>query len=540
MPPPRLADRLAAGFRLHEAGRLAEAAEIARKLVKQAPELAGAHYLAGLVALDRGKPAQAAKHLATAARLGPESAALHQARGVAELRGGHPAQAVTAFEAAVSLAPGHAPTALLLAEARLANGDEDAALTTIDEVLAGEPAQPDAQEMRGTILRHQGRLAESIAAFEQALATRPAFVSALSNLGGTLIETGEPQRAIPLLRQALEQEPEHLPAARNLGMALDAIGAQDAAAHLFAALAESGDDEALLALGQLDLRRGRTDDAARSFATAIARQPRSVRAHFGLGEALREAGDATGAADSYRICLRLDPEDAIGAGLALSLVGGAAPAAPTGEFVRALFDAYAGRFDRALTEQLAYRGPTLLRDALDPLISDLPKLTILDLGCGTGLAGAAFADRAAAIDGIDLSPRMIDRARERGLYRSLLTADLIAGIGQLPLRSYDLALAADVLVYLGDLRPLADTVHGALKPDGLFAFTVEHLPDDRGDYALLPSKRYAHARTYIERLALPGFALVRLGEVSTRTDRGVPVPGLLTILRKLPIEREFA
>src|SRR3954471_23418313 len=96
-----LAEQLAQAFRLHEKGRLAECAERVRKLLKQAPELAGAHYLAGLVALDRGKPQQALKHFSDAARCGPESAALHQARGVAELRCGQAAAAADCFAQAL-------------------------------------------------------------------------------------------------------------------------------------------------------------------------------------------------------------------------------------------------------------------------------------------------------------------------------------------------------------------------------------------------------------------------------------------------------
>ena len=52
------------------------------------------------------------------------------------------------------------------------------------------------------------------------------------------------------------------------------------------------------------------------------------------------------------------------------------------------------------------------------------KLAILDLGCGTGLAGLAFQPLAARLDGVDLSPAMIEKARARGIYDHLDVADL--------------------------------------------------------------------------------------------------------------------
>jgi predicted TPR repeat methyltransferase len=527
-----LAEQLAAAFRLHEKGRLAESAERVRKLLKQAPELAGAHYLAGLIALDRGRPPQALKHFVDAARFGPESAALQQARGIAELRCGHAAAAAGCFARALELAPGHAPTQLLLAEAQLAAGDESAASRAVAAALADSPENPDAFHLSGTIASRQGRLDDAIADLERALVLRPGWVEAMTNLGGTLIEAGAPTRAVTLLRDALAKSPDHLPAARNLGLALEATGAEDAAAELFAALAASGDVEGTLALGQLEMRRGRMQEASAALTQAVARAPDSVRAHYALAESLRALGDVAGAGDHYRACLALDAADSIGAGLGLALATGAAsPATPPQEFVRALFDSYAGRFDRSLLESLGYRAPALLRAALEPLIATRPPLAILDLGCGTGLAGLAFADRTVVLDGIDLSPRMLEQARARGIYRTLIAEDLVTAMRALPDESYDLLLAADVLVYLGDLAPLVEHCARLLKPGGLLAFTVERLAGD-APYRLHAGRRYAHSRSYVESLAAQPFTMSCLEEISARSDRGQPVAGLLAVMRR--------
>src|SRR6478752_9616117 len=83
-----------------------------------------------------------------------------------------------------------------------------------------------------------------------------------------------------------------------------------------------------------------------------------------------------------------DPDDRHGAALHLARLGGADPAtAALHGYVRTLFDQYAPRFDRALAD-LSYSAPEKLREAVTKY--GLRFGTMLDLGCGTGLAGAAF------------------------------------------------------------------------------------------------------------------------------------------------------
>ena len=65
--------------------------------------------------------------------------------------------------------------------------------------------------------------------------------------------------------------------------------------------------------------------------------------------------------------------------------------------------------------ELNYRAHLILRELADLVLIETPSaLDILDLGCGTGSTGAAFAPIARRLDGVDLSPRMIEQARARG------------------------------------------------------------------------------------------------------------------------------
>jgi len=211
----------------------------------------------------------------------------------------------------------------------------------------------------------------------------------------------------------------------------------------------------------------------------------------------------------------------------------------TETYVRRLFDQYAARYDSALTERLNYRGPALLRDAVEAVMraAGLPMRfgSMLDLGCGTGLAGAAF--RPLVVDrlvGVDLSAAMIAQAVNKKVYDLLVPRDIESYLADqiTDERIYDLLIAADVFVYISDLRPIIALIAGVLAPHGLFAFSVEtHCGDG---VKLLPTLRYAHGEAYVrEVLAAAGFALPHLAKASVRSEKGVPVDSLIVVAQRL-------
>jgi predicted TPR repeat methyltransferase len=200
--------------------------------------------------------------------------------------------------------------------------------------------------------------------------------------------------------------------------------------------------------------------------------------------------------------------------------------------VRHLFDQFSADYDRRMMDELSYSAPMILRQLADLLLApDKRTLSILDLGCGTGLAGASFAELALRLDGVDLSPRMVTLARERGLYDALDVGDLEIVLGASG-RTYDLILAADTFVYLGDLGPALAGAHRRLKPQGHFLFTVEKAV--QGLYALGEKRRYRHSEAYLRGAAEhAGFEIMGMMECSPRTEANLPVAGLAVALQRL-------
>lgn len=251
------------------------------------------------------------------------------------------------------------------------------------------------------------------------------------------------------------------------------------------------------------------------------------RARLAVFEA--QAGEREAAVANLRRVRREDPEGRTGADLALATLGDAtAPAAAPAAYVEALFDSYAGRFERSLVERLGYRAPDILMEELQA--SNAPRAfeTALDLGCGTGLMGERVRPFARRLDGLDLSSEMLARARAKGLYDHLTLGDLLDE-SLMQAEVYDLVTAADVLIYTGDLAPVFSSVARRSRPGGHFAFTIE-THDGSQAFRLQPSLRYAHSPAGTrDLLEHAGFALLRERTIVVRRDRGEDVKGLAVI-----------
>ncbi|MEH3146943.1 MAG: methyltransferase domain-containing protein [Methylobacterium frigidaeris] len=255
-----------------------------------------------------------------------------------------------------------------------------------------------------------------------------------------------------------------------------------------------------------------------------------------LGRArARLVGGDEAARDAFARALALDPDDALGAGLHLAELGDTPGDALSPAYVRALFDGYAPRFERHLVEGLGYRGPEMIRDVLRGLAAGRGRPLhfgrALDLGCGTGLVGAAFSGLVGSLAGVDLSPAMLARARAGGAYDRLAVGDLAGFLGAEPAGVADLIVAADVFIYLRDLAPAFAAAARALAPGGLFAFTLQSHP---GDGTVLGADgRYAHGEDVLDAARnAAGLATAAMTVAAIRRQNGLGVPGRIVVLER--------
>ena len=276
------------------------------------------------------------------------------------------------------------------------------------------------------------------------------------------------------------------------------------------------------------LKRGDPEAAADILEQVVETAPGFATAWFALATIREQMGNRAGALTAFGKARDADREDYHGARLHLARLGAdEATPAMTGTYVKRLFDQHAPEFDEALVGRLGYRGPELLLNAVRAVAGDKYRL-MLDLGCGTGLAGVAFRPYVDRLIGMDISSGMIEQARAKNVYDELVAADLLEFLRGKQEEKYDLVLAADVFVYCSDLAPIATASARAMKRGALFAFTVE---THSGSGALLQGTlRYAHGEDHVrDAIGGAGLTLRRLDAVSTRTEKGAPVPGLLAV-----------
>ncbi len=366
--------------------------------------------------------------------------------------------------------------------------------------LADHPRSASALHFLGLLRSHQGRNADAIPLMTQALEIDPEYVDAWSNLGIAHYQERDLEGAEKCYRRAIELNPDFVNAWANLGLTLRA---QDA--H---------------------------EEAAEAWKRALELSPNMRSVAIPFGQLLYKLGRQTEALEFYRRWHEVEPDDPIPTHMLAALGGAGRPERASDGYIRSTFDDFADSFDQSL-ELLRYRAPELLCEAVtrSGAAEGRGPLAVLDRGCGTGLCGPLLRPSASRLIGVDLSPKMLAKAAARGVYDQLNCAELtqwLATCGE----KFDVAVAADVLCYFGELREVFGHVRQALVPAGRFAFSLEALQGEGSGepFLLKPHGRYQHARGYVEStLAASGLSLVELSEAVLRYERGEPVAGHLVI-----------
>lgn len=483
---------LSQAFAHLDAGRIEMARKLARSLESQRPEPQALPYLLGLISLKEGQGRKAAQHLSRALAKTPDAVPPMLAMARAQIQQNRLAEGAAAYRRLLSIAPDLAVAWRELGDLHISGQDFAAAATPLRRSARVWKALAPLRNNLGIAERASGNSERAAEEFRIAVILDPSTAKPYANLAGVYRKLGQSGRPAEF---AVRIAPEDAACRIEYGQSLP-------------------DTEAVV-----------------QFAEAARLLPDQTEPRWLLGEALVRLGRTEEAAAAFSRVLALDSADPFGAQLALAKLGGAVPERAAAAHVSALYDQYAGSFDQDLLHNLDYRGPEVILDGLKragiaghgALLGD-----ILDAGCGTGLAGLAVKPLARRLDGIDLSEKMAEQARARGVYDSVAVADLVPEMATRP-GSYDLVIAADVLIYLGDLAGVFAAAHGALRASGHFAFTVERAMGE--GYSLQPTGRFAHADSYLRRLAAEhGFSAILLEPTVTRREKGEPVSGLLCVL----------
>ncbi len=568
---------------LHEAGRLDEAEALYRQILETAPGQPDVLNLLGLVAQAKGAQSEACRLFMQAIKAKPQEAAYYYNLAFSFKLDNKPAEALENFRKVVALMPQVKETyneiALLLQQAgqldearenwryaieldnRYAEAKANLAMSYRQEnvVRAAEELEKLAVEFDGeaiifyylTQLYMQRKMwnkawpaaikAKELAPlsdevrvllallccqdnqtenakiyFAKAELLNPQNVAALMGLADIYSRENNFAEAEPRYRRVLELEPKNFDAHNNYaemlqrqGRLSEALEEYRAAVIINPAAAEVSNN-----LGLILRDLGEYDEALGLMFNALARKPELEEISVNLAETItllsrKDLAKAQSIAANWR---KNYPDNVFARQTAAALKG--EDIGNNQVFSEKLFDHFADNYELVM-QNLGYAVPMAMAR-----IAGNVSGTVADIGCGTGLLGAALKTPENKIIGVDVSQKMLESAAQKQVYDKLVKSDAVAFLRQN--QNFDWVVAADVLGYIGELSEFIK-----LSKNKKILFSVEVLGDD-ADYKLMPSGRYKHRPEYIENLLRQnGFGRITKKELVLRTENGEPVRGMI-------------
>ncbi len=513
-----------------------------------------------------------AKSLYTeACRLSPKDADIwHMLSGINGMMGLY-ADSESCAKKTIKLRPNAVSAHNNLGAALLAQNKLDKARHAFQKALKLEPNNPDALNNTGNIYLKLKDYKTASAYYKKAIAAQPLYAEAYNNLASALLHMDKTDEALTHLQKTLQINPHYPDALYNYGQALQVKEQYDKAmtAYRHAIEIQGNHSDAILGLADILKTQGKYSEATELYESALNINSQHVNALTGLGlikqkinnhsdalkyleraikidskradilhyigSSYKELGEYECASGYFKRALKVDPDFVQAEHMLASMGKSPTPDKADARYVASLFDEYAEQFDNHLVKGLEYRTPTILGDILSPLLGAPEKsLDILDLGCGTGLCAPIFQQWSCTLVGVDLSEKMIDKARKLGLYSRLVVGDLLPVLEEAS-NKYDLIIAADVFVYLGKLDAVVNACSSALRPGGTLGFSVELLENCDEPYKLHTGGRYAHTLQYIQSLADKStFEIRTVKETILRKEKGTPVCGLIFSFQHKP------
>jgi predicted TPR repeat methyltransferase len=353
--------------------------------------------------------------------------------------------------------------------------------------------------IRGNRYANLGQLDAAISYYEKALSIKPNYAEAHYNLGFTLQRLGQLDAAVRSYKKVVAIKPEYAEAHNNKILSVIYFFTKD-----------------------------QIPDAIDTLEALIKDNPNDALLFNMSGGCYVSLGQPDKAIRHYKQALAIKPDYAVPQHMLNSLIGFTSKEPPK-EYIKNLFDDFAERFDDSLVEGLQYKLPFLIKDLILKLHTTKSKFEkAIDLGCGTGLSGKGLRDVSNNLTGIDISENMVAKARELDIYDSLIVGDIV-DILSTSTEKYDLFIALDVLIYIGEVKSIFNTVRNCCNKNAFFIFSVETQEED--GYSLLKSARYAHSENYILNITSDGFKVFDSQDVRLRKEGNSWIDGKIFILQ---------
>jgi len=438
--------------------------------------------------------------------------------------------AVSLYQQAIDLCPKHVDACFYLALLYRAMGASEEAAFWFDRAHTLLPGEAAIAYELGITRYSLGQQQMAIEHFHKVLALDDTHWQAAYNLGTAHLGQGNTSEAITAYQRAAQLNPQDADIHFNLGLACKRAGRLEEARQSYLCAMEIAPDDAevhynlALVYKELECK----DEAITSLEITIALRPEYGAAHGNLGVLYLDQDKVNEAITCYQRLIELD-HNAVSARHILAALTGETTAFAPSSYIAELFDSFSGHFEERLLVDLEYQTPWELKKMLltDP---DGPSRfeRLLDLGCGTGLVGQIFQEISTCRVGVDLSPKMVETAATKKVYDELVVGEIVTFLEQNQ-EPFDLTVAADVFIYVGDLDRIFATLARGLAKNGRILFSTEQMTGQ--GYQLRQSGRYAHSFSYIDAMAARhGFRVLASQSANIRKEKGKWIAGDLYLL----------
>jgi predicted TPR repeat methyltransferase len=526
-------------YQLQREGKLPQAISLYEKLLQFTPAHGQALHFLGLAYAQLGDMNSAIDFLQQALSLQPNDPSLHNNLANAYKHSQQLNEAIFHYQQAIQLSPDYAQAQHNLATVYALQNEYQKALHHYRLAVHAEPDFTAAHFNLGLLLLKNNELAAAKTQFKNVLTLQPNHLEAQFYLGILYLEANSLVKAKQAFEKVIEQDKHHIQALTNLGViALKHEQGQLAVSYFTNTLAI--DNEHVAARNNLAatfMHHDRFENALMHYDVLLKQEPHNIEYLYNSGVAQMALGHLSEAINHFEeilrlqnnhfaalnnlaaIYIRLEDKEHAHTLLERAVAANSADKAsqhmlhaltvnntklgkklinpPTcPEYAANLFNNYALYYDQHLQDQLNYSLPQQITRLLHHLSLDKVNEAI-DLGCGTGLTGAVLRKISQHLTGVDIAAKMLTQARKKGIYDKLVEAELETFLKKNK-QHYDLAVAADVLPYLGQLDCFFTALAKQLNPDSYFIFTIE-ISEDK-PWQLQTSARFSHHIDYIKQL----------------------------------------
>lgn len=382
-------------------------------------------------------------------------------------------------------------------------------------------------------LKEMNKTDEAEKYFEQSLKTNNNQPDTLTNYGLLKLACGNIKEAINLHKKSLGRNPQNETAIYNLAHALREDGSTEDSIKIYNELLRISPNniKALCDLAQILIKLKKHQDALLLLKKAESISPGDETTNLYLGITYKHTKDYESAKEHLQKAYTINPKNGFASYHLATLSDDFSISKAPYDYIENLFDEYAEEFDHHLAKQLQYKMPELVGSMVNNYIDTSNKYNILDLGCGTGLTGIHLKDIADKMVGIDLSGKMLERAKLKNVYDELIKTGIDQYYETCVFKP-DIVVSADVFIYIGDIDSIFCNTAQIITKNGLFVFTTEDDPDCES-FKLRESSRFAHNESYIRKLAGKyDFKIIKNQQTVIRLENKKPVDGQVYLLEK--------